>query len=113
MASSALVAFQQAVGEIADLERADPTPVGGRPVDPDLTRVVGRATVVLLSSHFERYIYAVNEEAARHLESLVAGGNEIPELMRLLHARPAIESLLETSWENRATLMSEFMTTDG
>lgn len=94
MPSAALAAFQQGVQEINDLERADPTPIGGAPVDPAIARVVGRATVVLLSSHFERYIYAVNEEATRHLVTSITDGTQLPEAMRLLHARPALDSLL-------------------
>lgn len=113
MASAAFRGFNQAVGEINDLERADPTPLGGQPVDPTIARVVGRATVVLLSSHFERYLYAVNEEAARHLTKSVTRGYQLPEQMRLLHARPALEDLLETSWEKRAAQLETFMTTDG
>jgi hypothetical protein len=113
MASAAFRAFQHAVGEINDLERADPTPLGQQPADPTIARVVGRATVVLLSSHFERYLYAVNEEATRHLATFVTRGDEVPEMLRLLHARPALEALLETSWEKRGAKLCDFITTDG
>jgi len=113
MASAAIRAFQRAVAEINDLERADPTPLGRQPVDSTISRVVGRATVVLLSSHFERYLYAVNEEAARHLAASITRGNQVPELMRLLHTRPTLEAMLETSWERRAAQLGDFMKTDG
>jgi hypothetical protein len=113
MPSAALGAFQQAVHEINDLERADPTPIGGTPVDSAIARVVGRATIVLLSSHFERYVYAVNEEATRHLATSVTDGTQLPEAMRLLHARPALDSLFETSWDRRGSQLEEFLSTDG
>lgn len=113
MPSSALASFQDAVHEIKDLERADPTPIGGTPIDPAIARVVGRATVVLLSSHFERYVYAVNEEATQHLAMSVMDGTRLPEPMRLLHARPALDSLFETSWDRRANQLEEFLSTDG
>lgn len=113
MPSEALAAFQDAVREINDLERADPTPIGGTPVDPAIARVVGRATVVLLSSHFERYIYAINEEAIRHLAISVIDGSQLPESMRLLHARPALDTLFATHWDKRSSQLEEFLSTDG
>src|SRR3954468_19902572 len=113
MASAALLAFEQALGEIDDLGRADPTPPGGLPTHPTIARVVGRATAALLSSHFERYVYAVNEEATRHLAGLVTTGTEVPEPVRLLHTRVPLDVLLETSWEKRSAQLEDLMRTDG
>ncbi|WP_320671884.1 HEPN domain-containing protein [Patulibacter defluvii] len=113
MASSALRAFQRALGEIQDLERADPTPSGGTPADSRVARAVGRASVVLLTSHFERYVYAANEEASRALVAALDGAERIPESMKLLHSRPAIEEMIETGWEKRGAKLHDFMASDG
>lgn len=113
MPSDAIAAFVTAVGEVDDLESADPTPLGGAPVDPTTSRVIGRASVVLLSSHFERYIYAVNQEATAVLNQANASGTRLPEPLRLLHSRLGIETMLETGWERRAPQLRAFMATDG
>lgn len=113
MQSPALVAFRQAVAEVSDLERADPTPRGGTPKDPAIARAVGRARVVLLSSHFERYVYAINEEATRHLSASLRTADDVPETLRLLHTRPPIEDMLETGWERRGPQLRQLMVSDG
>ena len=113
MASGSLAAFASAIREVRDLERGDPTPRGGAPRDPALARVVGRASVVLLSSHFERYIYSVNEEAAAALNSTAHTSSRLPELLRLLHSRTAIDDLVDTGWERRAPSLRDLMVTDG
>ena len=112
MASSSLAALTNAIGEVRDLDRGDPTPRGGTPVDPLLTRVVGRARVVLLSSHFERYFYSVNEEAAGALNATSHRSSGVPELMRLLHSSSAIDDLSSTAWERRAPGLHSLVLTD-
>jgi RiboL-PSP-HEPN len=113
MASPALTAFRQAISEISDLERADPTPFGGKPTDPAIARALGRARVVLLSSHFERYIYAINEEATQHAAAYIGRADDLPAPLRLLHTQPALDSLLETGWDKRASKLADFMVSDG
>ena len=53
---------------VTALQRANPSPTGSAPALPEVTRAIGRASVVILSSHFERYLYAVNEEACTVVE---------------------------------------------
>src|ERR1700691_3858214 len=102
MASGSLDAFVQAVDEITELQRADPTPQGRPPNEPATTRVIGRASVALLSSHFERYIYAVNEEATGVINAVTVAGASLPELLKLLHSRTSVDAMLKTDWEHRA-----------
>ncbi|HST32052.1 MAG TPA: HEPN domain-containing protein [Solirubrobacteraceae bacterium] len=109
MASDSLEAFYHAVDEVEDLQRADRTPVGGTSSDPTLTRVVGRASVVLLSSHFERYLYGVNEEATDALNGWVVAGTALPMRLRLLHSRSSIDGMVETAWERRGDHLERFI----
>jgi hypothetical protein len=113
MASDALNAFVPALEEIDELLRADNTPVGGSPTDPAITKVVGRASVVLLSSHFERYFYAINEEAAAYLNAAGVCGRLLPEALRLVHSAGGVDAMVETQWQNRAEQLREFVKSDG
>jgi len=113
MASESLGAFVRAVEEVAELQRADPTPRGGTPAEPGVTRAVGRASVVLLTSHFERYIYAVNEEATSAVNAQSAAGLRLPEKLRLVHSARPIEEMVETEWTRRAPKLRDFIKTDG
>ncbi len=114
MASHALDALLAALSEVDLLQQANPTPLGAAPNRPALTRAVGRASVVLLSSHFERYIRNVNEEAVGCVNSCGVVGNQLPEPLRLLHSRTVIEELASTSWDvpARATKLTQFAQTD-
>jgi hypothetical protein len=69
--------------------------------------------VVLLSSHFERYIYAVNEEAAARVNAVSPRGTDLPEPLRLVHSRLAVDSLAQTGWENRTGALEAFVRSDG
>jgi hypothetical protein len=109
MASESLNAFVEAVQEVADLQQADPTPPGGPPIDSMRTRVIGRACVVLLSSHFERYIYSVNEEATGVLNLNGIPGLSLPESLRLLHSRISVDAMLECGWERRGNRLRNFV----
>ncbi|HEY2141184.1 MAG TPA: HEPN domain-containing protein [Solirubrobacteraceae bacterium] len=113
MASDSLDAFVRAVEEVTELQRADPTPVGQPPSDPATTRVIGRASVVLLSSHFERYIYAVNEEATCFINAMNVVGVNLPELFRLMHSRTSVDAMLETGWDRRAEKLRSFVQSEG
>lgn len=113
MPSKALAALKAALIEVDDLERGNPSKLGLKPVDPRLTRAIGRASIVLLSSHFERYIRAVNEEVTEHINAAAVSMASIPELIKLLHARPAIEELSACAWENRGGKLKEFQVSDG
>lgn len=109
MASGSLLAFRRGVLEIDELQRADPTPVGSAPIHPEITRVIGRASVVLLSSHFERYIYALNEEATQKLNDAAIASAHLPEIVKLLHSQASIDALVGTSWEHRAEQLAQFI----
>jgi len=109
MASGSLLAFRRGLLEVDELQRADPTPVGSAPHNPEVARVIGRASVVLLSSHFERYIYAMNEEATQLLNDAEIQGHLLPEGFRLLHSQLSIDTLVATSWENRGEKLASFI----
>jgi RiboL-PSP-HEPN len=113
MASASLLAFRKGILEVDQLQHADPTPLGTPPTKPEITRVIGRASVVLLSSHFERYIYAINEEATQLLNDEEVAGDLLPETVRLLHSSEPIDVLLGTSWERRAEQLAEFIEREG
>jgi hypothetical protein len=97
MPSAAVVSLRAAVQEVAILQAANPSPTGSAPQKPDLTRVIGRACVVLLSSHFERYIYAVNEEAVDRIRNSGAHSSMIP-----LDIRFNTVGNRSTNWELRS-----------
>src|SRR6266542_3498418 len=99
MPSHALADLSEALEEVSHLQNADPTQPGDLPQNATIARSVGRASVVLLSSHFERYFYAVNEEAVEVLNGHQIAFAAIPESLRLLHTKPGVEALAATSWE--------------
>jgi hypothetical protein len=111
--SAALSSLSIALLEIADLERANPTPIGKAPLEPKITRAIGRSAVVLLSSHFERYLYSVNEEAVAFVNSVGVTGDLIPEKMRLLHSMQSIDDLAVTGWEKRSRKLEQLIECDG
>jgi hypothetical protein len=114
MPSVAFQSLSTALDEIDDLAQAGrPGPGTSAPTKLKLERALGRARVVLLSSHFERYIYAVNEEAISFLNARSAGAVAIPEPMRLIHSSTPVDSLAKTLWENRSLQLAEFVSSDG
>jgi hypothetical protein len=114
MASHALDTLLENLGEVGDLLDADPTAPGEVPAAPQITRVVGRASVVLLCSHFERYFYALNEEAVASLNMNEFISAALPEQLRLLHSQPAVEAVAGTTWDTapRAGQLGEFVRLD-
>ena len=112
MPSVAVQALTEAVKEVDELLGA---PAKGDSIQQSLarTRVVGRGGVVLLASHFERYFYAVNEEAVAFLAQKQVPGERIPETLRLLHSSDAVERLIETGWNNRAAQLTTFVEAEG
>jgi hypothetical protein len=111
--SGALSALRVALQEIEDLEAASPTQAGQAPRRPAVTRAVGRAGIVLLSSHFERYIYALNEELVDAINAAAANSSQIPDAVKLVHSKVGFEQIATTGWENRATHLSSFVLSDG
>src|SRR5216683_2974557 len=114
MPSEALLALKTAIGEIRELALIA-RPYSLKPAGPNLSvlRVIGRGQVVLLSSHFERYFYSVNEEAVAFLNSANVIGTAIPDRLKLIHSKPPIDEMSETGWENRAEKLAALISSDG
>ena len=77
-----------------------------------VARAIGRAQVVLLSSHFERYIRSINEEAVGALNQRGIASQSFPSKLRLLHSKQAIDTLGETVWDNRENQLVDFVNQD-
>lgn len=101
MPSSSLVALILGLAEVRDLLAADPTQPGRISTQPTTSRVIGRAAVVLLSSHFERYVHSANDEAVAIVNAGAPAGSVLPLPLRLQHSRAAVETLAATAWTNR------------
>jgi hypothetical protein len=101
LASLSLTALVAALSEISTLESANPSPTGKAPKNSALTKAIGRAAIVLLTSHFERYLYAINEEAIQAVVNSRADADRLPLEIRLLHSRPPIDSLAQQQWKAR------------
>src|SRR5437763_1971219 len=109
MSSSALVGLLAGLAEIKALQRANPSPQQGSGLKrPDVVRAIGRSEIVLLSSHFERFIYALNEQAVDSLCQASVISNLIPEPLRLEHSRHAIDSIFGTAWEKRGPALVRY-----
>ncbi len=112
MPSDAFKSLQLGLHEIVDLLRADPTPKGGISPDPPVSRAVLRSAVVILCSHFERYLRSVNEESISLINDSNVAYGLIPETLRLEHSRDAIDSLAKTEWSNRAKGLIDYTSND-
>jgi hypothetical protein len=110
--SNALGLLLLGLDEVRDLQRANPTPLGELPTDPDLARAVNRASVVLLYSHLERYLRNLNEEATEVVNASAVEGSRLPERLRLRHSRLRIEDLAKTQWTRRSEALKEFASLD-
>jgi hypothetical protein len=110
MPSQSLQALEIALVEVADLGKASHPTLGPKaPESLQLARAVGRGQVVLLSSHFERYIYSLNEELVEFLNSQNLIADRIPDRIRLLHSMVPIDELGRTNWENRGPKLTQFV----
>jgi hypothetical protein len=112
MPSTALTDFLSALEEVSHLTSMQS---GGR--RPDATalrgdRVLGRAAIVLVSSHFERYVRAINEEVVDFLNAAAVMPTRVPVETRLLHSQAPIDELAATGWEKREAKLLTFITTD-
>lgn len=113
MPSSAFLALKVALKEVSDLRRADRSVVSTSAAALRLARALGRAQVVLLSSHFERYLYAVNEEAITYLNAKAVVAASLSADLKLLHSRQPIDELAETAWDRRSEKLTQFLSDDG
>lgn len=112
MPSTALAALQSALKEVSDLRRADRSATSPTSSALRLARAVARAQVVLLSSHFERYFYAVNEEAINFINGKAVPAGILPSALKVLHSKQPIDDLAETGWERRAAKLGDFVSSD-
>jgi len=96
---------------VPDLRPAEPT-VLNMPTVLRQARAVGRAQAVLLSSHFERYFHAVNEEAVGHANRIGIAASKLPASLKLLHSKEPIDVAAKTDWENRGAKLAELMMSD-
>lgn len=109
MSSSALVGLLSGLAEITALQRANPSPQQGSGLSrPEVARAIGRSEIVLLSSHFERFLYALNEEAVDSICRAAIISDSLPELLRLEHSRHAIDSIFATAWEKRGPALVRY-----
>lgn len=111
MTSAALTSFLTALSEVNALKAAGSV-LSTSPTEAARVRATGRAQTVLLSSHFERYFYAVNEEAVGFINGKSLFSNLIPQSIRLLHSKNPIEEIAGMNWENRSDKMFEFVASD-
>ncbi len=113
MPSDALKSLLAGIEEVRDLQAANPTPPGGLPDRPRVVRAINRGSVVLLSSHLERYLRGLNEEAVGVIDAATVGGYALPETLRLQHSKIPIDELAAAQWDNRAAMLSQLVEKDG
>lgn len=112
MPSAALQALQLSLMEIRALQRANSSPTGAAPTRPDVTRAIGRASIVLLSSHLERYIRSVNEEAVLYINTNNMYSRAIPDIIKLRNHRGVIDGIAQTQWGRRSDQLRQLMAAD-
>ena len=113
MPSQALHDLGVGASEVRDILRADPTPPGGLPLDPGITRALTRAALVMLCGHFERYIRGSVGEAIGIMNQATVDRDSLPPRFKLQHSREPVESLWQTSWERREEALCQFFESEG
>ena len=68
---------------------------------------------MLLSSHFERYLYTVNEEAVLFVNSQNITAARLSDPIKLLHSKRPIDDIADTNWENRSGQLTQLISSDG
>lgn len=113
MPSQAFSSFKGAIDEVGVLGTAShPSLAPSDPQSLKIARAIGRGQIVLLSSHFERYIYALNEELIAYVNSQNVDRRKLPKPFRLVHSTIPIDELAQTGWEQRAEKLEEFVSSD-
>jgi hypothetical protein len=110
MSSKSLENLKVGLAEVSAL-KAVGTISASRPAKetrPQLLRALGRAQVVLLSAHLERYVYSVTEESVDHIFNSRIESQLLSEELRLIHSQDAIDKLGRTQWNNRSQQLKEF-----
>ena len=113
MPSGALLNLLSGIEEVRYLQSANPTPDGGLSARSSVVRAINRSSVVLLTSHLERYLRALNEEATDAVNAVAIQGTTLPEALRLQHSRAAVDLMVETQWRNRSGQLESFISRDG
>jgi hypothetical protein len=110
MGSDALAGLQAGVAEVKALRQHYVVRRGHIPsgIEADAARAHGRASVVLLSSHWERYFRAVNEEAVAWLNSVGCSAAQLPLNLRLQHTRKEVDELGTMDWTRRENRLLDF-----
>ena len=113
MPSQAFQSFVSAIDEIDALGAASrPSLTVNTASSLRIARAIGRAQIVLLSSHFERYIYALNEELVSFINAQQIHGSRLSDMLRLQHSMEAIDNLALTGWDRRTRQLAEFVSSD-
>ena len=99
MPSKALTAFESELPEVEDLLTAKHDQDRG-------VRAIRRASTVALSGHYERYLYALDEEAIEAVNARGIGGLSLPQPLRLYHTKPAVKLLYETNWDQQPRVVA-------
>jgi hypothetical protein len=113
MPSGAFGLLAAAIAEVVDLRGAGASVSNLDPSSNRIRRSLSRGAIVLLSSHFERYIYAVNEEAVSFLNQSQIAASALANEFRLLHSKAPLEELAEMDWLNRSEKLRNFLLSDG
>ncbi len=108
MPSNSQIALRRSMVEVVDLLSC------ARPGAMKLAqqKALGRAAIVLITSHMERYLRAVNEELVDCLVASNVIGEVLPEGIRLLHSKVPIEEIEPVQWDNRSGKLVDFVETD-
>lgn len=114
MGSSALADLLAGIAEVRALRghvpRRESVPKSQRATWAAAQSANRRACVVLLCSHFERYIYGANEEATDYLNASGVPSERLPERLRLLQTRQVVDDLALQQWDSRASKLGDFST---
>jgi hypothetical protein len=111
MPSQAFQSFVAATDEVDALGTAShPSP--SDPASLRIARAVGRGQIVLLSSHFERYIYALNEELIAFVNAQNVHSDRLDQTFRLQHSMAPVDDLALTGWERRGAQLEAFVVSD-
>lgn len=115
MSSLALASLLSGADEVRALRAHYPVPRGqiAAGIEGLAAKAHGRASTVLLCSHFERYIYSVNEEAIEWLNGQECSLSQFPAGLLLQHSKIAIDELAKRDWQNREDSLRNFVASDG
>lgn len=115
MSSRSLDGIRSGIAEVKALRSHYAVPRGAIPLGTHAVaaKAHGRACVVLLSSHLERYVRSINEESIEWLNFQRCDLGRFPPEFLLTHSRVAVDDLAMKSWEKRGPTLKEFVSTHG